>query len=211
VTRSRAGFRGGRRVTNAAKKYQILVFTEGEKTEPLYLSHWHRIYREKVVVTIDDLHVDPFSLVKAAVSRKEGDEREAKRGRGDPYNEYWCAFDIDEHPRILEAVALAGSKGIFLAISNPCVELWFALHFKDVRSHIHRHDIQREVRNLFKCEKVLTLSALEILVRDFEQAKDRAILLDKKHIGDGSKPGTNPSTRMWTLVDAIRGATPKSS
>lgn len=39
--------------SNAARRQSILAFTEGKKTEPVYLAHWHRA---RVTVTIDEFH-----------------------------------------------------------------------------------------------------------------------------------------------------------
>jgi hypothetical protein len=33
-----------------------------------------------------------------------------------------------------------------------------------------------------------------------------AIKLDEKHEGDGSPPGTNPSSGVWRLIEVIRNA-----
>ncbi|MCD0452210.1 RloB family protein [Actinocorallia sp. API 0066] len=201
---SRTRGRLNRSVTSTAKKYQILVFTEGKKTEPLYLNHWSRLHRERVIVKVADFHADPFSLVREAASQKKSDERSARKGRGDSFDEYWCSFDIDEHPKIPQAIQMAAENGISLAISNPCVELWFALHFRDVPTYIHRYDVQREVRDLLKCGKALPPAALGRLADNFQAAKGRAVLLDRKHAADGSAPGTNPSSNMWSLIEVIR-------
>jgi hypothetical protein len=40
-------------------------------------------------------------------------------------------FDRDEHPNFARAIDLADRHGIKLAMSNPCLELWFILHFED--------------------------------------------------------------------------------
>ena len=39
--------------SSAAQRQSILVFTEGKKTEPVYLTHWHRVHRERVIITVD--------------------------------------------------------------------------------------------------------------------------------------------------------------
>ncbi|MGH3292454.1 MAG: hypothetical protein ACRDP7_11650 [Trebonia sp.] len=85
--------RGGgpkRRISDTAKRRSILVFTEGKKTEPIYLTHWSRAYREKVIVTIDDFRGTPLFLVQRAAAQRAADLKAARRGRGDAYSEYWC-------------------------------------------------------------------------------------------------------------------------
>ena len=114
--------RGGepkRKVSDTAKRLSIIVFTEGKKTEPIYFTHWSRAYREKVIVTIDDFHGAPLSLVQEAAARRAADIKAARRGGGDAYTEYWCVFDIDEHPNVARALELAASSSVSVCVTNP--------------------------------------------------------------------------------------------
>ena len=79
-------------MSDRAKRRSILVFTEGKKTEPVYIAHWNRAHRENVIVTIDAFHGAPLSLVQEAAGRRTADLKAARRGRGDTYSEYWCVF-----------------------------------------------------------------------------------------------------------------------
>jgi hypothetical protein len=181
-----------------------LVFTEGEKTEPGYLLHWYRRNRERVIVTVSGFHGAPLPLVRTAVSRQRADRRDQRRGRGDAYDEYWCVFDVDQHPSLQAAVELARTHGISIAVSNPCIEVWFLLHFTDQRAAIDRREAQRRSRDLLQSGKVLDSAALEQLVAGHCAARARAQDLDRKHEGDGSPPQSNPSSSVWRIVDAIR-------
>lgn len=169
----------GRQPSSAAQRRQILVFTEGAKTEPGYLLDVYRRNRERVIVTVSSFHGAPLSLVRAAVRQRRAHELDQRRGRGAAYDEYWCMFDVDEHPGIPEALGLARSHEIRIAVSNPCIELWFLLHFIDQ-------------------------TALELLAACHEAARIRAKNLEKKHEGDGSPGQSNPSSSAWRIVDAIR-------
>ena len=82
--------RGGepkRKVSDKAKRRSVLVFTEGKKTEPVYLMHWSRAYRERIIVTIDGFHGTPLSLVQEAANRRAADLKAARRGGGDAYSD----------------------------------------------------------------------------------------------------------------------------
>lgn len=182
------------------------MFTEGERTEDGYLVHWRRAYRGRVLVTADAFHGPPLPLVDDAAEAKRRAERDAKKGRGRAHDEVWCVFDNDQHPNIAEALAKAKGTGIGVVLSNPCIELWFVLHFADQTAHIERGDAQRLSRRLLGCDKVLTGSALATLSDLYDDAKQRAQQLDVKHARDGSPPHSNPSSNMWELVDRIRGA-----
>jgi hypothetical protein len=198
--------RGGppqRRLAKAAIRPSILVFTEGKKTEPIYLNYWRRVHRQQVLVDVSDEHGPPLTLVKRAVAQRATDERQARYGKGAAYSEYWCVFDIDEHPDVRIALELAESKGIQVAVTNPCVELWFLLHFEDQRAAIDRVEAQRKIRDLLRFEKVPTHQVLEDLVVRYVDARRRAIALDTKHELDGSPYRSNPSSEVWHLVDRM--------
>jgi len=191
-----------RRVTTPRR--HLLIFTEGERTEDGYLLHWRRAYRDTVLVTVDSFHGAPLPLVDRAVDAKRADKLEQRRGRGRAHDEVWCVFDQDQHPNIPAALNKAAANEIGVALSNPCIELWFVLHFADQTAHLERGDAQRMSRALLGCDKVLTSQALEALSLRYEDAKDRAVRLDAKHEGDGSPHHSNPSSNMWELIDRLR-------
>lgn len=192
-----------RRTTAQAVRRQLLVFTEGEKTEPQYLKAWERLRRDRVIVTIANDHGTPLTLVNAAVKAKLDDDRDARRGKGAPYDAVWCVFDCDEHPSIDEATALAAAHGVQVAFSNPCVELWFVLHFEEQTAWIDRRSAQRRSRELLGCDKALSRDAIDALLARHADASTRARKLDEMHQGDGRAAGANPSTAIWRLVDDV--------
>jgi hypothetical protein len=113
-------------------------------------------------------------------------------------------FDRDEHPNFAEAVDLAVRHQINLAISNPCLELWFMLHFQDQTAYLEREEAQRRAQELLGCSKALTEPALRMLADNYDGARRRAIKLDEMHAGNGSLPRSNPSSGAWRLIDQIR-------
>lgn len=182
------------------------MFVEGLRTEDSYLTYWRRRYRDRVLVEIDPYRGGPLQLVEHAIEAKRIETREEKRGRGRPHNQVWCVFDRDVHPNFAQAIDLANRHDIKLAISNPCIELWFILHFEDRTMYLERQAAQRRAAELLGCSKVLTDTALSALAERYDQARKRATNLDEKHAGDGSPSGSNPSSGMWRLIDLIRSA-----
>ena len=189
----------------SVEKRSIAVFTEGVKTEPRYLQFWQRRFRRSVVVTLGDIHGDPLTIVRAASDLRIEELKEEKRGRGKAHDEYWCAFDRDEHASFADAINFAQSHGISLALSNPCIELWFVLHFADQTASIHRHDAQSLSQGHLACGKDPTDKALELLGDRFDDAKRRAAGLEAMHSRNGTGPFGDPSSTMCQLVDSIKG------
>ena len=201
--------RGGppTRPRQPAHPFAVHVFVEGEKTEAGYLLPWRRDLRDRVLITVDAFTgASPMAMVQRAVQTKAADRRDQARSRGRAFDEVWCVFDRDEHPNIPEALALAEQHGIGVAFSNPCIELWFILHFEDQTASIHRHDAQRRSATLLVAGKTLTPAAAQRLVQRYPEARRRAIALDAKHEGDGSPPLSNPSSTMWNLIDRFTSA-----
>ena len=193
-----------RRTKRGRARREILVFTEGARTEGGYLLPWRREFRDRLLISIDPFHGVPLSLVERAVSTRKAELRDQKRGRGRAHDEVWCVFDVDSHPNMREAVQKAEDNGICLAISNPCIELWFILHFEDQTAHISRHKAQSRSAELLGCKKNLSREAVDLLYSRFDDASQRARDLDIKHKGDGSPPRSNPSSGVWALIESIR-------
>ena len=187
---------------------QLLVFVEGLCTEVQYINFWYRMNRAQVLVEIDERHGTPMTLVNAALDAKRAEQREERRNRGKAHDEYWCVFDRDEHPQFDEAIKLARENGIGIAMSNPCLELWFVWHFADHTAHVERGVVQRRAAEYLGCGKSLTGAALAKLAESgrYDAAKKRALDMDARHEGDGSSPGSNPSSAMHVLIDRIRRA-----
>ena len=193
-----------RRPRNDRARREILVFTEGARTEEGYLLPWRREFRDRILISVDQFHGVPLSLVNRAVETKKAELLDQRRRRGRAHDEIWCMFDIDAHPNVRDAIRKAEDNGIHLAISNPCIELWFILHFEDKTSYISRQDAQSRSSELLGCRKNLSRRAMDLLFDHFEDARQRARSLDIKHEGDGSRPGTNPSSGVWKLIESIR-------
>jgi hypothetical protein len=118
------------------------------------------------------------------------------------YEEVWCVFDIDDHPRVTDAKQQARDNEVNLAISNPCFELWVLLHFQDQRAHISRAQLRALCReHLPDYKKELPTETLSPL---YDQAATRARDLDVWQQEQGRQEAT-PSTGVYKLTEAIRG------
>jgi hypothetical protein len=156
-----------------------------------------------VDVEIDDASGVPKTLVERAVARKKASEEEAHRARDEnlKYDEIWCVFDVDVHPKLPDARQQARDNGIKLAVSNPCFELWLLLHFREHSAHIERNVAARLLRtHIHDYQKEVPFED----VRDsYAEAVKRAQQLDKRHSDNGTKGG-NPSTNVYRLTERIR-------
>lgn len=156
-------------------------------------------------IEILDKHGVPMTLVKAAKKAREIALKDAKTQNDDnlAFDEVWCLFDVDEHPRVNEARQMARDNDINVAVSNPCFELWLLLHFRDSPGAQDRHAIQRMLKvHLPTFNKHVEFEAL---TGKYPEAKRRADSLQRQADADG-EPTRNPTTGVYRLTSAIENS-----
>jgi hypothetical protein len=187
---------------------RILILCEGKLTEPTYFSHWRDLLRNSLLdITIDRRSGVPKTLVERAAERKRAAGSEARRRRDDNllYDEIWCVFDVDEHPRLDEARVQAHDNDIRVAISNPCFELWLILHFRSQKAYLTRHAAKDMAGSLLTgYDKELTAAMFELLEGGYQDAVARCRELRMMHESGGSRPDANPSSGVCDLTERLR-------
>ncbi|WP_106915330.1 RloB family protein [Chryseobacterium aurantiacum] len=138
-----------------AEKLFVLSF-EGEKTEVKYFNSFRKseYFNDSGIIEIVPLKraknsgTDPLSVKKLLKNAKsEFPFRDT--------DEFWLIIDRDDwetiHKIDLEKLSLECKKesNFFLAMSNPCFEIWLILHFKDLKTFS-----DTEMEKLFKNESV---------------------------------------------------------
>lgn len=123
----------------ASKKLRkrILIVCEGEKTEPNYFKSIRNSLPPGVAtVDVVGLGMNTLSLVEEAKYRRDI--------ASVPYVHVWVVFDRDSFdPSDFDnAIHKAKSEGMNAAWSNEAFELWYLLHFKDLKTGIRRTRFQ---------------------------------------------------------------------
>lgn len=201
--------RPARREAQIAPLPLILVVCEGKVTEPAYLNGFRAWCKNpRVTVRIAGAAGVPLTLVELAKELKELAEQEARREADDNllYEQVWCVFDVDEHPKVREARQLATQHGLQLAVSNPCFELWLLLHLRDSPGMRHRHDVQHMLRDLMPGkDKHIDF---EKLIAGYAEAVSRASRLDKE-AAEAGEDGRSPTTGVYRVTMSIAGSSQK--
>lgn len=147
-----------RRISNCRDVKKIYVIaTEGEKTEPKYFNDLKALYRNPLV------HVEVLKRQNSASSpnrvinvlNKFKSLYELKQA-----DELWILIDKDNwgNRNLSITAAQCRQKKYYLAVSNPCFEVWLLLHLRDISkygSHKIRalsentnRDLEREIRRI---------------------------------------------------------------
>lgn len=193
-----------RRRPSRQPKIRILVVCEGKKTEPLYLRQLqHHLRNPRVHVEPVGPAGVPLTVVQTAIEERRKAETKARSEHDENHlwDEVWAVFDVDDHPNVAEAKQLATANGIYLAVSNPCFELWALLHFADQRAHIERGKLRAMLQqHLPGYDKELVFVKLH---PGYDEAVQRARELDDAADRAG-RLGRNPTTGVHRLTEIIR-------
>jgi hypothetical protein len=162
----------------------ILVVCGG-RTEASYLAGHIHTSGSTVGMRVAYKALDPVSLVRHA-ARLAGHRRQE-------FGEVWCVVDVDEFD-IAAAAQEGARRGIELAVSDPCFELWLLLHYEDCTAHLDGYPAaaQRLRKHLPAYDK----ASLDF--RDFVGGVPAAVKRAK-----GLDPERNPSTGVWRLVERV--------
>jgi len=122
-----------RRTTRRLSGDIILIVCEGEKSEPNYFNALRETWKIPVVqveVMGKECGSAPISVVDYAIQQRDQRKREAKRERALDFDQIWCVIDDDGHPTLQAALDKAKDHDLKIALSVPCFEFWYLLHFE---------------------------------------------------------------------------------
>ncbi len=125
-----------RRQPSVSGRASVLIVCEGAKTEPRYFEGLRKHLRLSTLeVEVVGEGAAPITIVDRAIEMRDTRKHEVKRGRKTLEYEYvWCVFDVEQvgaNSSLLRALSKANDNSVFVALTNPCVEYWFLLHFAD--------------------------------------------------------------------------------
>ena len=109
------------------RKPIMLIATEGRnKTENQYFVSFQEQHGKYAIRFAKGLETDPVGLLKAVEKAWERNELSAKYG-----DKAYVVLDMDCKPEKIRLVKelQKESKDVRFIISNPCIEVWFLLHF----------------------------------------------------------------------------------
>ncbi|TKG95779.1 RloB domain-containing protein [Puteibacter caeruleilacunae] len=164
------------------------IFCEGESEEAyvIYLKQKYRLPTVKVISKIIGANIDE-RIIKSHKKSKDFHEKDRD----------FLLYDADV-TAVLER--LLQIKDATLIVSNPCIELWYLLHYKNQCNFINNEDCIRQLenRNRTKYKKGALDSKLRAkLDTNGIEAKSRAIRTNLFN---------NPSTNIYELIEAFEAA-----
>ncbi|MCK4626389.1 MAG: RloB domain-containing protein [Phycisphaerae bacterium] len=185
----------------------ILIVCEGEKTEPDYFKSLRRELRlrsVKVEVVGKECGSAPINVVDEAIKKKDSSKSATIV---DYYDEIWCVMDVEApqpHTTLDQALDKARDNGLKVALTNPCFEYWYILHFKKTSQFMQKNgDV---IKVLKKCYPEYCKNSLDIFDAIFphttDAIKNAGDVIKEKHWGEDLR-GCNPSTHVHRLVEQL--------
>ena len=165
-------------------KPNFFVFCEGE-TEIAYVKFLRSLYRAPIQV-----------IVKKGKSNISEDyiERSQNEYVRTEQDKVFLMYDLDVDGMLEQLQKIPNAE---LIVSNPCIELWFLLHYQDQKSEISSDKCIKKLQKVSKEYKKGTLSEEEkdVLAKNKDQALERAKKLVEFQ---------NPSTTIHRLLDLLK-------
>ena len=221
---SRGKLPKGRPSKKRPRRKRVLIECNGELTETgyfRYLLGQLGISSSLVVVDNGESGKDPVTLVSGAAKRAELDRREARRENYDPYAYVWAVTDSDYFENLAQAQKEARGKGVQLAITNPCFEVWLIDHVKECpdscsdTAACKRAAVQMDLvvspdpkRESADKKKLVSYGKIEGLLDD-AMSNAAAHNTDRKRRIRTNNPENKRGYAVWTdipaIVDQLRG------
>lgn len=141
----------------------IVIVCEGKDTEVNYFKNFNSRYT-RVDIKVAGKNstgknkakaTDPYNLIKLAISQNKNYDIVESDG-----DRIWCVFDVDINynnnnsiqskiKEIEEAKKLINKKeNVNVAISNPCFELWYLLHYEYTTAALKSfNDVEKKLKS----------------------------------------------------------------
>ncbi|MGC1377043.1 MAG: RloB family protein [Anaerolineales bacterium] len=214
-----------RRENTRAHKKRILISCEGTKTEHLYFDalkddkEFHNVILNlepkgkpfSIKVFDSGSKADPVHVVEKAV-KAQNDERKAGTWDSET-DEVWCVLDIeqkgeDAKRHLPEAIRMAKQRGFKLAISNPCFEYWYLLHFERTDGEFLNYDelekVLKRKDGFSNYDKAISVyHILKPRLKDVALKNSESLRKQNQNHWDAYR---NPSTGVDILVREIIGS-----
>lgn len=189
------------RKENLRKELKLfLIICEGEKTERFYFKEFRERNNGIRIEVPNCSYTDPVNLVRFANKIKSAYDIDLKRG-----DSIWCVFDADlnNNDMIKKAGSEAGRDKIEIALSNPCFEVWYLLHFEFSTAFMSTGQVVQKLKNSYIPLYQKNKSVFDQLKPYLSRAIENARKLNSYHENNQTpflSSGSNPSTQVFKLV-----------
>lgn len=195
--------------TKRIAKTILLIFEGKNKTEKLYFNNFKTRNSGVILMFPSTKDTDSLSLVEFAVQCLKEFDINIKEG-----DRVWCIYDTDINPQkqqqLDNARKLAKKFKINIALSNPCFEIWYLLHFKYSTSCFGSNEslIQELKEYIPDYDKNIDVfKIVDEIKNNISYATANAMKLNDYHAELGRNLENiecNPSTQVFEVIEYIK-------
>ncbi|OYZ18938.1 MAG: hypothetical protein B7Y39_12965 [Bdellovibrio sp. 28-41-41] len=174
----------------------FVIATEGEITEPQYFKLFRSTRIQIKILKTEKGHSAPKKVLERLSAYKEDYQL-------DKNDRLFLVIDTDRWPaKTLAQVAKScHEQNIILAASNPCFEIWIALHFFEA-ANVEKtsKDIQQQLQNhLGGYNKIIKPHWFSI--KNITEAYEKAKILDA---GSKDRWPQSSGTRVYRIIEELK-------
>jgi len=193
---------------------RVLIVCEGEKTEPNYF----KSLKKELKLTAVEVEIEgkmcgsaPISVVDYALSLKKDAKRSPIKTE---YDVIWCVIDVEAptpHQSLDRAMDKSKANGLKIALSNPCFEYWYLLHFKKTSALMDSNEkVVKALRRYYHAYKKNDIKFFDVIYSKVDFAITNAkLVIKEKHYGKDLR-NCNPSTDVHKIVEHLRDIAKKA-
>jgi len=217
--RSKSQKIGSRKESFRGTRQLALLACEGSTTEPQYFRDMFAWFIKRKALSPHSFviakhgHTDPVGVLDDLLKYK-GPFNETYRD----FSLLWIVIDRDEErcnggghtlSNFNNALSSAAAKGIKVAWSNPCFEIWFLLHFQYRQTPVERDKLLEILPDIIGCKyEKNTPGMFEHLLPYISTAKKNAEKLSQLK---RSPADANPGTTVYELIDDFEKIKPSNA
>ena len=185
----------------------FIVATEGAKTEPQYIEALKLnglIDKSRIIVEVIRTPDGQSSPEQVFDRLKEARNHYELK----PFDEFWLLLDVDRgrDMKLSEVAQKALQCGYSLGVSNPCFEVWIALHSVDTLPAFGNcYAVEAHIRQLWGAYQKANLPVERFSREAVEAAIERAKRLDSDP--SARWPQAPPATHAHRLFERLLGRT----
>ena len=190
----------------------ILIVTEGSQTEPKYFEHY-RSRQTNIDIRVVGSHTkggetDYLALIRKAVEYQSKNQLSVSNG-----DAVWVVADGDVNYNTPDPIAakdkllskaqkMADAKGIHIALSNPCFEFWYLLHFQYTTKFFKDYPAVKNALTTYLPDYEKTGDVYSQLSAHTTNALQNAKRVEQYHLQNGSsKPLESPSIHSPIFIN----------
>ena len=179
-------------------KRLIVILCEGRETEWNYFqairSKKRRCNAKIEIIPGDKFGANPKNMLEHALKIKKKDEPD----------DIWLVLDHDNRSKINEIIQEMKNAGFNVALSNPCFELWFLLHYSNSSSNLTSEQAKNELKKKYINDYDKSMSGIYSILKPHQRsAMFAAEQLRKYHLDNNNDEMSNPSTNVDKLVSFL--------